>query len=148
MHVACIPLFGLAWPSSPPHHENLGTYCDCGTFLFTELLLCPGPGTYPILNELPTSLGGPFNYPIRSRAHREAKVMSVSQSNKRLSCGPAAPYVASAHVLSPSSRPFVSTDKIQCPSYFRCKPSPGIPASDSGTPHHNRKRTWQGTHRN
>lgn len=44
-----------------------------GTFLVTELLLCPGSGTCPILEELPSSLGGPSDYPIRSRAHREAK---------------------------------------------------------------------------
>lgn len=33
------------WPGFPPpspHQENLGTFCDCWTFLFTELLLCPG----------------------------------------------------------------------------------------------------------
>lgn len=42
-------------------------------FLFTELSLCPGSRTYPILDELPPSLGGPSDYPIQSRAHhREA----------------------------------------------------------------------------
>lgn len=107
MHLECIPLLGLPCPPSPPHQEDLGTFCDCGTFLVTELLLCPGPGTYPILAELPTSLGGPSDHPIRSRAHREVKVVSVSQNNERLNCGPLPPCEASARALSPSSGPFV-----------------------------------------
>lgn len=143
MHLACIPLFGLACPP-PPYQENLGTFCNCGVFLFTDLLLCPESGTYPILDELPTSLGGPSDYPIRSRAHREAKVMSASQSDERPSRGPAPTCVATTHALNPSSGPVVGA-KVQCPSCFSYKPIPGISASDSGSPHYNRRRTGQGT---
>lgn len=111
-----------------------------GTFLVTELLLCPGPGparswksSQPAWEVHPTTLSSQGQI-------EKPKVMSVSWSNERPSWGSRPPYEASVHALSTSSGSVVGAAGSQCPPCFWCRPSPENPAPDSGSPGYNKQQ--------